>query len=341
MSDVANPELLIVGEDEDGKRLDVFVNQRVPGHSRSRVKELIKLGAISVNTASQKPSYRIRNGDRVEVSAEDPPGDRLVPEAIALDIIHEDASMIAIDKPAYLAVHPGAGHRTGTLANAFAHHFAQLSNVGGDLRPGIVHRLDRDTTGIMLVAKTNRAHYAISSQFQARTVEKTYYAITEGVMEFDEEIVDRPIARHSSIIHRMTIADGGRPSTTRFEVIERFDSFTFVRCRPKTGRTHQIRVHLASLGHPILCDRVYGRRRYVTPSDIATTASGEGEERLLDRQALHAGEITIDHPMSAERRSFEAPLPKDIESVLTVLRTHRRRKGNGKTDGANRTRGDT
>jgi 23S rRNA pseudouridine1911/1915/1917 synthase len=327
-------EVFVVDDRHVGARVDVFVNAVLDWHSRNRIKDLVKLGQITVNGKQVKPSYSVAVGDRVTVVGEAPEGDHLLPEEIPLDVLFEDATMLALNKAPYMPVHPGAGHRTGTMANALAFRFRELSDVGGPLRPGIVHRLDRDTSGVIAVAKTNRAHFAITQQFQDRTTEKIYFALAEGVMEFDEEVADGAIARHPTVLHRMVIHPSGRESFTRFEVVERYETATLVKCFPKTGRTHQIRVHLASLGHPILCDRLYGRRSKITLGEIASLAPGDPRDGvLLDRQALHAHRLTLQHPLRGERMTFEAPLAADIERTVAAMREHKRP---GRTTGTKR-----
>jgi 23S rRNA pseudouridine1911/1915/1917 synthase len=321
------PVVFEIGDGDAGARLDVWINESAGWNSRARVKEAIKLGTLLVNEDRTKPSYRLRSGDRIELSAAPPPDDdHLEPEEMPLDILFEDPSIVILNKAPFVAVHPGAGHRTGTLVNGLAHHFRELSDVGGPQRPGIVHRLDRETSGAICVAKSNRAHFAITSQFQARTVSKTYLAIAEGVMEFDEYKVDEPIGRHPAQPTKMAVTPGGRSAFTRFEVVERLDGFTLVRCYPRSGRTHQIRVHLAFVGHPILCDKLYGRRNRISWGEIAhlSPRDPEGNKNLLDRQALHAFTLEFDHPLSGERVAFEAPVTSDIAETLDALRQAKR-----------------
>lgn len=321
-------EVIVVDDENAGRRLDVVVNVMCKRHSRNHIKDLIKLGGVTVNGKPQKPSYSVSKGDRITICAEEPVDETLAPEAIPLDIVYEDATMLILNKPPGMPVHPGAGHHSGTLANALAYHFRELSDISGPQRPGIVHRLDRDTSGVICVAKTNRSHFAITSQFQDRTTEKVYYALVEGVMEFDEEISEGAIARHPHIIHKMVIHPEGRESLTRFKVVERFDHATLVACYPKTGRTHQIRVHLAGLGYPILCDHLYGRRRRITLGEISSMRPGDPADKvLLERQALHAHSLSLFHPLRGERVQFEVPIAPDIRAVIDAMRAHRRTGG--------------
>lgn len=311
----------VAGPEDEGARIDRFLNESCGWNSRSRIKDLIKVGAVTVNGITTKPAYRLHEGDAIVVTDLPPNPSELHPEDLPLDILFEDTSMIVLNKQPYMAVHPGNAIRTGTLANALAHHFSQLSDVNGVQRPGIVHRLDKDTSGVMCVAKTNRAHFAIAGQFQDRVVTKTYEAIVEGVMEFDESIVDEPIGRCPNHKSKMQVDPEGRASYTRFEVLERFNTCTHVRCFPKTGRTHQIRVHLAHLGHPVCCDKLYGRRSHLSLGQIQALAPDAPEDQvLLDRQALHARHLTLFHPMKGTQLDFEAPLHEDMQSVLDALR---------------------
>jgi 23S rRNA pseudouridine1911/1915/1917 synthase len=328
----ATEESYLVGSNENGTRIDLFLNQTLDWNSRSRIKEAVKLGTIIVNNEKVKPSYKVKEGDQILVHSEPPPPeDYLLPEDIPLDIIHEDASILVVNKQAFIPVHPGAGHRTGTLSNALAFHFQQLSDVAGPLRPGIVHRLDRDTTGALCVAKTNRAHYSISSQFHDCEVSKNYTAIAEGVMEFDEYVVDEPIGRHPKNPIKMAVVERGRASYTRFEIVERFNNFTLVRCFPRTGRTHQIRVHLEKLGHPIACDRLYGHRHRISYGDIASLGPDDPANRkLMDRQALHATTLGFSHPLTGEQVSFDAPLAPDMQAFLDALYETKRGTSEGR-----------
>jgi 23S rRNA pseudouridine1911/1915/1917 synthase len=234
-----------------------------------------------------------------------------------------------------MIVHPAKGHWEGTLASALAHHFGALSGRGGPTRPGIVHRLDRDTSGVIVVAKNDRAHDALSAQFKSREVEKNYLAIVAGELNYDADLIDEPIGDHPThrekkAIHRND--PNARPAVTAYEVIERFAGYTYVRALPKTGRTHQIRVHLAHVGAPVLCDRLYGGRSQITELELiprdemrhdSSVAHGVAEQPILTRQALHAQRLTISHPVSRERLTLEAPLPADMEAALAALRRWR------------------
>jgi 23S rRNA pseudouridine1911/1915/1917 synthase len=274
-----------------------------------------------------KPSHLLEEGEVISGTLDEPVRGVLTPQRIELRILHEDPSLLVVDKPAGLVVHPGVGCRDGTLANALKFHIDELSDVAGAQRPGIVHRLDRDTSGVMVVAKTNAAHFALASQFQERTTRKEYRAIVEGEPNFDGDVISKPLGRMRRDPMRVSVDPvHGKPAETTWEVLERFDGFTYVACRPRTGRTHQIRVHFQSIGHPILCDPTYGRRAALLLGDLDPAASGEAADRvILGRQALHAFALEFEHPLHGLLR-FEAPVPSDLEATLDALRVHRRKR---------------
>jgi 23S rRNA pseudouridine1911/1915/1917 synthase len=248
------------------------------------------------------------------------------PEQIPLEILYEDEHLVAVNKPPAMVVHPARGHWSGTLASALAWHFDQLSSVGGETRPGIVHRLDRDTSGVILVAMSDQIHNALAEQFAARTTEKEYFALVAGVPDRDSDWINQPIAPHPHHREKMAIRANhelSREATTLYQVAERFDGYAAVRAFPKTGRTHQIRVHLAHIGNPVLCDRLYGGRAQITRGELKRDLSDE--EVVLDRQALHARRIKILHPVTQTPLEVTAPLAPDIAHALAALREFRRR----------------
>ena len=286
-----------------GERLDVFVVRRIPSLTRARVQKLIDDGCVTVAGHRAKASMRLDEGQAVSVAVPPPIDATAVAEDIAIDVIFEDVDILVVNKPPGMTVHPSPGHTTSTLVNAILSHCKDLSGIGGVLRPGIVHRLDRDTSGVIVVAKNDAAHNALAKQLKDRTVEKTYVALVEGTPNPAEGVIDAPIARDPRNRQRMAIVDRGRASVTAYKVIDRFDGMSLVETRPKTGRTHQIRVHLAAIGHPIIGDRFYGK-----PS------------QLVGRQFLHARRIVFVHPRTGERVEFEAPLPRDLEDALRKVR---------------------
>jgi len=294
---------------EEGVRLDLALVSRFPGYSRSRLQRLVKGGFATVNGKEARAGRALLPGDEVVVLMEAETRSYARPENIPLVILHEDAWMVVVNKPPGMTVHPGSGERHGTLANALAYRFGELSSVQGPLRPGIVHRLDKDTSGLLVVARDDDSHARLADQFRDRTVRKTYLAVVHGVMEFDADLVSLPIGRHPTRPERMAVRhDGrGRASESYYEVRERFERHCLVEVHPRSGRTHQIRVHLAALGHPIVSDRVYGRQdRVLRP--------------VMPRQALHAYRIEIRHPETGEMMTFEAPVPPDFEGLLAFLR---------------------
>jgi 23S rRNA pseudouridine1911/1915/1917 synthase len=315
----------VVAADEAGQRVDVALSRRFAQFSRAHLKRLIDAGGVRVGGRECKASHRPRPGERVEVVWAEPPREGPEPEEIALEILFEDDWLAAINKPPGMVVHPSKGHWRGTLAAALRHHFQQLSAVGGPTRPGIVHRLDRDTSGVIVVAKTDQAHFHLARQFESRAAEKEYFTLVRGQPDRDRDQVDLAIGHHPHQREKMAAGRDdptSRPARTFYEVVERFDGFAAIRCRPKTGRTHQIRVHLASIGCPVLCDRLYGGQAQLTLSEV-TRQAVQPDRVLLDRQALHAQRLRLAHPRSGVPMDFTAPLPRDLSDTLAALREHR------------------
>jgi 23S rRNA pseudouridine1911/1915/1917 synthase len=308
---------LVVGADEAGQRLDAWLARRLPELSRSRLQALIAAGEVEVDSAPARASARVRAGQRAVVRV--PPAAAAEPKAedIPLRIVHEDAALLVIDKPAGLVVHPGAGTATGTLVNALLGRVRDLSGVGGVLRPGIVHRLDRGTSGLLVVAKDDRTHRALARQFAARSVEKEYLALVLGGPARAAGEIDKPIGRDPVRRQRMSVrAARGREARTTWRVEERFDGAALLRVRIHSGRTHQIRVHLASIGHPVAGDSLYGGTR----APYSRKAAARLTLASLERPALHSARLAFEHPATGERLAFEAPMPDDLRRVLEALR---------------------
>lgn len=303
--------MILTADSEDrGKRLDAFLHERLPEYSRSRLQTWIKQELVVMHGTAVRPSYTLRGGEHISVTPANLEPLRAEPEDLPLTILYEDADLVVIDKPAGMVVHAGAGHRRGTLVNALLHHFGTLSSVNGDLRPGIVHRLDRDTSGVLVVARTDRAHQALAAQFHNRQIEKTYLALIHGRLKQSSGRVTTAITRDPVRRTRMTARLGsGRAAHTEYRVLERFADFSFLEVGIATGRTHQIRVHLSSLGHPIAGDRLYG-----APAKITGAAS-------LKRLFLHAYRLGFRQPSTGEPISIESPLPPDLSAFLATLRT--------------------
>jgi 23S rRNA pseudouridine1911/1915/1917 synthase len=311
-----NPLLTLpVTEEEAGQRLDAFLAAHVEGWSRSRLQRLIEDADVLVNGRVAKPSYKLHASDEVEVELTSPPAARFAPEDIPLEIVYEDDDLIVVNKPAGMVVHPAAGVEGGTLANALAFHFQQLSTAAGTARPGIVHRLDKGTSGLLVVAKTEAAHENLADQFRAREVFKSYVALVHGQVESETGQIDQPIARDPRNRTRMAVVPGGRAALSLFRVRKRFERFTLLDVELKTGRTHQIRVHLSWLIHPVVRDEVYGGGRDKTVADPRIRA----QIARLDRQFLHAEQLGFRHPQSAERLRFTASLPSELAQLLKTL----------------------
>ncbi len=315
----------LVEAEHGGLRIDMYLALQLSPYSRVQLRRAVQEGAATVDGRTVKPSFRVQPGQRVEVVELDVPEEGPVPEPIALDVLFEDEHLVAINKPAGMVVHPARGHWSGTLTNALAHHFNQLSDAGGRHRPGIVHRLDRDTSGVILVAKSNRAHYALADLFQSREVTKEYLAVVAGEPDRDADRIVQPIGPHPYQREKMAIRrrhPKAREAETRFEVAERLGGFAVVRVLPRTGRTHQIRLHMAHIGCPVLCDRLYGGRSRLLRSDLF---DGGDATELLTRQALHAHRIALQHPLTRQPLDITAPLADDLRKLIALLR--RRRDG--------------
>lgn len=309
-----------------GMRLDQYLAELYSDFSRSVIQKIIEAGHVTVNEAATKPSYKIRPDDHIRIQLPEPTHDLPQPEDIPLEILYEDEFLAVINKPFDMVVHPAKGHWSGTLANALAFHFAQLSNLNGDYRAGIVHRLDRDTSGVILIAKEESAHRDLSLQFERRKIYKEYVAITAGVLDRDSDYIERRIGHHPNDRIKMTVTDDeedGKDACSFYEVIERFHGYSFCRIQPRTGRTHQIRVHLASIGCPVLADKIYSGRDCFKLSDLVAGLPPEEDEVLMPRQALHAHRLRFVHPKLGEPISAVAPLPAEFEKTLQALRKYR------------------
>jgi len=290
-----------------GERLDIFLTEKIPGKSRSFLQGLIREGKVRVDGKKVKPNYRLKYGQRVDVSIPASTQISLEPENIDLDIVYQDDDIAIINKPQGMVVHPAPGNCSGTLVNALLYHCDQLSDINGEIRPGIVHRLDKDTSGLLMVAKNNKAHCHLAHQIAERTVNRIYWAIVENNIKEDEGTIDAPIKRHPINRKKMAVLSGAgsRKATTHFRVLERFGEFTLLEARLETGRTHQIRVHMSYIQHPIVGDMTYGSRK---------------QKFNLKGQALHSIRLGLKHPTTNEFMEFEAPLPKYFTELLNKLR---------------------
>ena len=299
------PIRLRASEESKNQRLDAFLASSLDGLTRSQATRLIESGEVAVNGRAVSKSYKLAGGEDIAVTLPEPEPVEAVPQDIPLDVVYEDADVIVVNKPSGMVVHPAPGHPDGTLVNALLYHCAgTLSGIGGALRPGIVHRIDRDTSGLIIAAKNDAAHQYLSAQLADHTLARTYECIVVGNLREDSGTVDAPIARDSRDRKRMAVVPGGRRAVTHWEVIARYPGYTHVRCRLETGRTHQIRVHMAYLGHPILGDTVYGTKKAVPG---------------LTGQCLHAVGLQFIHPRTKELVSLTCPLPEEFTAMLRKI----------------------
>lgn len=302
--------LVRVGPQEAGRRLDVFVSEK-EGVSRSLAKKLVEDSFVKVNGEAARTAYRVREGDEVEITLPAGGSEELVPQDIAVDILFSDRDLAVVDKPPGLVVYPGAGHPSGTLMNALRFRLGELSSVGAPLRPGVVHRLDKDTSGVMVVALSDRAYYSLVEQFKQRTVSRTYLALVHGSLKSDEGEISARIGRSASDRKKMsTRTRRGREARTFWKVAKRLPGATLVSVRLATGRTHQIRVHFASVGHPVLGDSSYGRK---------TSLTIKGKKVVFPRQMLHAESLGFAHPETGAHMQFRSPLPGDMADAMKRL----------------------
>ena len=300
------PILLRASEESKNQRLDAFLASSLDGLTRSQATRLIESGEVAVNGRAVSKSYKLAGGEDIAVTLPEPEPVEAVPQDIPLDVVYEDADVIVVNKPSGMVVHPAPGHPDGTLVNALLYHCAgTLSGIGGALRPGIVHRIDRDTSGLIIAAKNDAAHQYLSAQLADHTLARTYECIVVGALREDRGTVNAPIARHPTDRKRMAVVAGGREAVTHWEVIARYPGYTHVRCRLETGRTHQIRVHMAYIGHPILGDTVYGAKKEVPG---------------LTGQCLHAVGLRFLHPRTHEVVELSCPLPEEFTRMLQKIR---------------------
>lgn len=342
MNDSAYQEFT-VEFDQSNWRLDLFLVHHFPAYSRTLIRNAIMHGGVKIDpdtekAANGKPSYRLVAGQVVRFSLPELPREAPKPEPIPLDILYEDEELAVINKPVDMVIHPARGHSSGTLVSALAYHFGnQLSTKRGPARPGIVHRLDRDTTGVILVAKNDVIHGKLAALFEQRQIRKEYFAVVFGSPHLDRDMIDAAIGHHPKVREKMCVVStpksGGnapipsdaKPAQTFYEVIKRYGKFTTLRCLPKTGRTHQIRVHLAYTGYPILCDRLYGGRKIITREELRGEHPASLNEDfhsgtvVLQRQALHAYKLTFIHPATGKELEITAPIPEDLQNVLNCL----------------------
>lgn len=294
----------LITEENKSKRLDTFLTENFDGKSRSFIQGLIEKEEVLVNSNIKKSNYKLRIGDEVQVNIPDPTHVNIEPEDIPIDIIYEDSDVIVVNKPQGMVVHPAPGNYEGTLVNALLNHCSDLSGINGVARPGIVHRIDKDTSGILVVAKNDNAHNKLSEQFKEHSITRVYLALVEGIIKEDEGTIDAPLARHPKERIKIAIVPSGRRAVTHYKVIKRFKEHTLVQCKLETGRTHQIRVHMCHIGHPLVGDPVYGYKK---------------QKFNLEGQMLYAQKLGFIHPKTNEYIEFQCDIPSYFKNVLDIL----------------------
>jgi 23S rRNA pseudouridine1911/1915/1917 synthase len=322
LTDEFQPLTLHVGIGIKQRRIDKYLHGRFRNLSRTLIQDAIKEGSVKVNGKTVKPSFKLSPGDIVEVMVPEPPAKDILPEDIPLNIIYEDSDLIVLNKPANMIVHPARGNTHGTLVNALAYYSDQLSSGLGEFRPGIVHRLDKDTTGILVATKNDVAQWKVAKQFEHRQVKKTYLAIVHGTPDLTRDRISAPLGVHPRIREKYAVRpEEGKEAVTFYEVLESFRGFSLIKLFPQTGRTHQIRVHLSYMKHPIVADDMYGGKLVYTWQ--LQDAEPVAQDPVIARCALHAWTIQFKHPSTEEIVNFEAPLPDDMQNLLDMLRKYR------------------
>ena len=318
------------------RRIDKYLQHRFPDFSRSLIQKLIKDGGVSVNDSPTKCSYKLAPRDRVDITLPPPPTNEIPPEDIPLDIIFEDDHILVLNKQPNIIVHPARGNRGGTLVNGLVYYSDSLSGLNGQFRPGIVHRLDRNTSGVIMIAKTDTAHWRIAHQFEHRLTQKAYIAVVQGTLELDADLINLPLGRHKKVREKYDVMpETGKPASTTYQVLQRFRGYTLMKLMPKTGRTHQLRVHMSYLKHPIVADDMYGGKlvtlgQRADGQELPTTGQVgcdlDPDQPAIVRHALHAAELTLRHPISGEMMTFKSPLYHDIDLLVKLLERYRKKK---------------
>jgi len=317
------PLHLQVGSSIKQRRIDKYLHSRFSNYSRVMIQQIIKAGAVKVNGKPVKPSFKLTPGDKIEITLPKIQKREILPEDIPLEIIYEDDDIIIINKQANIIVHPARGNTHGTLVNALAFHFDELSSGLGELRPGIVHRLDKNTTGIMIATKNDIAQWKVAKQFETRKIQKTYLAVVHGCPQLDADRIKQPLGIHPKKREKYAVRpEKGKEATTFYNILQSFHGFSLLKLTPKTGRTHQIRVHLSYIKHPIVADNMYGGK-LIYPWQLQNSQPAV-QQPVINRCALHAATIEFTHPTTEKKVKFEAPLPKDMQTLLDMLEKYRK-----------------